>query len=43
MVLTCWSDLRYTAVWNAAMIQSTDFKTGLMGAMSKKKPTYEKL
>lgn len=42
-MLTGLLDLRYTAIWNAAMIQSTDFKTGLMGAMSKKKPTYEKL
>ncbi|KAL2113686.1 hypothetical protein VUR80DRAFT_2908 [Thermomyces stellatus] len=36
-------NLRYTAVWNAAMMQSQDFITGLKGAMSKKKPTFEKL
>lgn len=41
--LTFLLDLRYTGVWNAAMLQSNDFMNGLMAAMSKKKPTFEKL
>lgn len=36
-------DLRYTTIWNAAMLQSSDTKTALMSGLQKKKPTFEKL
>ncbi|KAF6818494.1 enoyl-hydratase isomerase family protein [Colletotrichum sojae] len=36
-------NLRYTTVWNSAMLQSSDFKTALMSGLSKSKPRFEKL
>jgi len=36
-------NLRYTTVWNSAMLQSSDFQTALMSGLSKTKPTFEKL
>ncbi|TDZ26111.1 Delta(3 5)-Delta(2 4)-dienoyl-CoA isomerase [Colletotrichum sidae] len=36
-------NLRYTTVWNAAMLQSSDFKTALMSGLTKSKPTFAKL
>jgi delta(3,5)-delta(2,4)-dienoyl-CoA isomerase len=36
-------DLRYTAIWNSAALQSDDFSSAISAAMSKKKPTFEKL
>ncbi|PKS07649.1 hypothetical protein jhhlp_006255 [Lomentospora prolificans] len=36
-------NLRYTAVWNSAMVLSEDFKKALMGGLTRKKPTFEKL
>ncbi|KAK1654261.1 enoyl-CoA hydratase/isomerase [Colletotrichum phormii] len=36
-------NLRYTTIWNAAMLQSSDTKTALMSGLQKKKPTFEKL
>ncbi|EQB45433.1 enoyl-CoA hydratase/isomerase [Colletotrichum gloeosporioides Cg-14] len=35
--------LRYTTVWNAAMLQSGDFKTAMMSGLTKTKPTFAKL
>ncbi|KAK2045537.1 enoyl-CoA hydratase/isomerase [Colletotrichum somersetense] len=36
-------NLRYTTVWNSAMLQSSDFQTALMSGLSKTKPVFEKL
>ncbi|WYZ41532.1 hypothetical protein EsH8_V_000427 [Colletotrichum jinshuiense] len=36
-------NLRYTTIWNSAMLQSSDFQTALTSGLSKKKPTFEKL
>ncbi|OLN85989.1 Delta(3,5)-Delta(2,4)-dienoyl-CoA isomerase, mitochondrial [Colletotrichum chlorophyti] len=36
-------NLRYTSVWNSAMLQSSDFKAALTSGLTKKKPTFEKL
>ncbi|KKY33633.1 putative delta-dienoylisomerase [Diaporthe ampelina] len=35
--------LRYTAVWNSAMLQSNDVSSALLSGMQKRKPTFEKL
>ncbi|KAF2137234.1 uncharacterized protein K452DRAFT_236134 [Aplosporella prunicola CBS 121167] len=35
--------LRYTAVWNSAMIQTQDIKDALLSGIQKRKPTFEKL
>ncbi|KAI1178679.1 enoyl CoA hydratase-like protein [Nemania sp. FL0916] len=35
--------LRYTAVWNSAMLQSNDVSTALLSGMKKTKPRFEKL
>lgn len=48
MVLADWLtrflvDLRYTAVWNSAMLQSDDVQAALLSGMTKTKPTFEKL
>ena len=37
------SGLRYTAVWNQSMVQSEDFRRGVMSGLKKTKPRYEKL
>ncbi|CAI4215219.1 unnamed protein product [Parascedosporium putredinis] len=36
-------NLRYTAVWNSAMVLSDDFKKAILAGLTKKKPTFEKL
>lgn len=35
--------LRYTSVWNSAMLQSRDTEEAMMASMRKKKPTFAKL
>lgn len=35
--------LRYTGVWNSAMLQSGDTKEAMMSGISKKKPKFAKL
>ncbi|KAI0206071.1 enoyl CoA hydratase-like protein [Astrocystis sublimbata] len=35
--------LRYTAVWNAAMLQSNDLKAAMLSGLKKTKPRFEKL
>ncbi|KAI1635138.1 ClpP/crotonase-like domain-containing protein [Biscogniauxia mediterranea] len=35
--------LRYTSVWNSAMVQSQDFKTAIQSGVKKTKPRFEKL
>lgn len=35
--------LRYTTVWNSAMLQSTDVATAMKAGMEKKNPRFEKL
>jgi len=35
--------LRYTAVWNAAMVQTKDVKDAMLSGLQKRKPTFEKL
>ncbi|EME78751.1 uncharacterized protein MYCFIDRAFT_47359 [Pseudocercospora fijiensis CIRAD86] len=35
--------LKYTAAWNAAMVQSEDVKKAMMSGIRKTKPTFEKL
>ncbi|KAE9978433.1 hypothetical protein BLS_000650 [Venturia inaequalis] len=35
--------LRYTAIWNASMVQSDDVKAALLSGMQRKKPKFEKL
>ncbi|KAI8942800.1 hypothetical protein NX059_000843 [Plenodomus lindquistii] len=35
--------LRYTAVWNAAMLQTEDVQTAMMSGMQKKTPKFSKL
>ncbi|KAJ4306234.1 hypothetical protein N0V88_001032 [Collariella sp. IMI 366227] len=36
-------NLRYTGVWNAAALQTTDVPAALMSVLQKQKPTFEKL
>ncbi|KAL1900089.1 hypothetical protein Cpir12675_001091 [Ceratocystis pirilliformis] len=36
-------NLRFTAVWNGAALQSSDFKSSLLSGFTKKKPKFEKL
>ncbi|KAL5614311.1 hypothetical protein BROUX41_004419 [Berkeleyomyces rouxiae] len=36
-------NLRFTAVWNGAALQSTDLKSSLLTGFSKRKPKFEKL
>ena len=52
MLCACWAgwltcdvlaDLRYTKVWNAAAVQTTDVAAALTSGLQKKKPTFEKL
>ncbi|RYP07724.1 hypothetical protein DL764_002343 [Monosporascus ibericus] len=40
---TVAESLRYTSVWNQAMIQSSDFKEALTSAVKKSRPRFEKL
>ncbi|KAI1140453.1 ClpP/crotonase [Hypoxylon sp. FL0543] len=40
---TVADSLRYTSVWNAAMLQSNDFKTALLSGLKKTQPRFEKL
>jgi delta(3,5)-delta(2,4)-dienoyl-CoA isomerase len=35
--------LAYTAVWNAAMLQTADMKDAMLSGMQKRKPTFAKL
>jgi len=35
--------LRYTAVWNAAMVQTKDVKDAMLSGLQKRKLTFEKL
>lgn len=35
--------LRYTAIWNAAMVQTKDVKDAMMSGLQKRKPTFSKL
>jgi delta(3,5)-delta(2,4)-dienoyl-CoA isomerase len=35
--------LKYTAVWNAAMLQTDDVKSALLSGIQKKKPSFSKL
>ncbi|KAI1735478.1 enoyl CoA hydratase-like protein [Xylaria scruposa] len=35
--------LRYTAIWNAAMLQSNDLKAAILSGIKKTKPRFEKL
>jgi delta(3,5)-delta(2,4)-dienoyl-CoA isomerase len=35
--------LRYTTVWNSAMVQSEDFAKGMMSGLKRTKPRFEKL
>jgi delta(3,5)-delta(2,4)-dienoyl-CoA isomerase len=36
-------DLRYTAVWNGAMLQTEDTKAALLSGIQKTKPKFSKL
>ncbi|KAJ9608582.1 hypothetical protein H2204_015669 [Knufia peltigerae] len=40
---TVEDNLNYTAVWNAAMVQSSDVERAIMSGLRKKTPTFEKL
>ncbi|KAH9900067.1 ClpP/crotonase [Xylariomycetidae sp. FL2044] len=40
---TVADSLKYTSVWNQAMLQSKDFETALLSGLKKTKPTFEKL
>ncbi|OCL12220.1 ClpP/crotonase, partial [Glonium stellatum] len=35
--------LRYTAIWNAAMLQTKDVRDAMLSGLQKRKPTFEKL
>lgn len=35
--------LRYTAIWNSAMVLSDDVKSAMLSGLQKRKPTFEKL
>ena len=35
--------LKYTAIWNGAMLQTSDFKTAILSGLQKRKPKFEKL
>ena len=37
------SGLRYTAIWNSAMIQTKDVPEAMQAGFKKRKPTFEKL
>ncbi|KAL2441361.1 Delta(3,5)-Delta(2,4)-dienoyl-CoA isomerase, mitochondrial [Exophiala dermatitidis] len=40
---TVEDNLNYTAVWNQAMLQSTDVRRAMLSGLHKKTPTFEKL
>ncbi|KAI0024224.1 ClpP/crotonase [Xylariomycetidae sp. FL0641] len=40
---TVADSLRYTSVWNQAMLQANDFKAALLSGIKKTKPRFEKL
>ncbi|EXJ95585.1 hypothetical protein A1O1_00707 [Capronia coronata CBS 617.96] len=40
---TVEDNLNYTAVWNQAMLQSTDVQRAILSGLQKKSPTFEKL
>ncbi|KAI0386576.1 ClpP/crotonase [Hypomontagnella monticulosa] len=40
---TVADSLKYTSVWNQAMLQSNDFKAALLSGLKKTKPRFEKL
>ncbi|XXH03601.1 Lissencephaly-1 [Hypoxylon texense] len=40
---TVENSLRYTSIWNGAMLQSDDFKTALLSGLKKTKPRFAKL
>jgi delta(3,5)-delta(2,4)-dienoyl-CoA isomerase len=40
---TVEDNLNYTAVWNAAMLQSSDVSKAMLSGLHKKTPTFEKL
>ncbi|KAI0472593.1 ClpP/crotonase [Xylariaceae sp. FL0804] len=40
---TVADSLKYTSVWNQAMLQTSDFKNALMSGIKKTKPRFEKL
>ena len=42
-VLTTGIDLKYTAIWNSANLQTDDIKAALFSTMKKTKPTFAKL
>lgn len=35
--------LNYTAIWNAAMVQTQDVKDAMLSGLQKRKPTFSKL
>jgi len=37
------TDLKYTAVWNGAMLQTGDVPEAMGAGLSKRKPRFEKL
>lgn len=43
LLLTTVVDLKYTAIWNAANLQTDDIKAALFSTMKKTKPTFAKL
>jgi Delta3,5-Delta2,4-dienoyl-CoA isomerase len=40
---TVQDGLNYTAIWNAAMIQTRDVKDAMLSGLQRRKPTFEKL
>jgi delta(3,5)-delta(2,4)-dienoyl-CoA isomerase len=40
---TVEDNLNYTAVWNQAMLQSSDVSRAMLSGLRKKTPTFEKL
>lgn len=40
---TVEDNLNYVAIWNAAMLQSTDTERAMTSGLQKRKPTFEKL
>jgi delta(3,5)-delta(2,4)-dienoyl-CoA isomerase len=40
---TVASSLRYTGVWNSAMLQTSDVQRAMLSGIKKTKPTFEKL
>jgi delta(3,5)-delta(2,4)-dienoyl-CoA isomerase len=40
---TVADNLNYTAIWNAAMVQSSDTERAMLSSLQKRTPTFEKL